>query len=322
MNSYLDTVNEIADIIWKGTCERKNYVIVGDNASGKSDVLREVIRKGLERTIYFLDSVNRTYDISKVELKGTSYKHVSFDYHKVIETRLAENNFNIQDTFCVLAGIELLYAKYSEQIKALLLEFLGVHLEIIQDGGGIVNVENIVNIDGERCSLSNGFQAIIRMISEILYFEEAMAVNGEAQGVVVIDEIDEYLSPRYSSKILEFLKSKFANMAFVVATHSIDLVENVEDIDLIVMEKNQYTLYSNEALKDNGIIRNIFARIFFDDRFTQPSSDDSIDNRLRILLNRKIASEWDEKSQNELDEISAGDILPHQKMICKQIKEW
>lgn len=138
MNSYLDTVNEIADIIWKGTCERKNYVIVGDNASGKSDVLREVIRKGLERNIYFIDSVNRTFDISKVELKGTSYKHVSFDYHKVIENRLAENNFNIQDTFCVLAGIELLYAKYLEQIKSLLLEFLGVHVEIIQDGGGIV----------------------------------------------------------------------------------------------------------------------------------------------------------------------------------------
>ena len=322
MSSYLDTVNEISETILKGTCERKNYVIVGDNSSGKSDVLREVIRKDVKRTIYFIDSVNRTYDISKVELKGTSYKHVSFDYHKVLETRLEENNFNIQDTFCVIAGIELLYAKYSEQIKALLLEFLGVHLEIIQDGGGIVNVENIVHIDGERCSLSNGFQAIIRMISEILYFEEAMAVNGEAQGVVVIDEIDEYLSPRYSSKILEFLKSKFANMTFIVATHSIDLVENVEDIELIVMEKNQYTLYSNEALKDNGIIRNIFARIFFDDRFTQPSSDDSIDNRLRILLNRKIASEWDEKSQNELDEISAGDILPHQKMICKQIKEW
>ena len=322
MSSYLDTVNEISETILKGTCERKNYVIVGDNSSGKSDVLREVIRKDVKRTIYFIDSVNRTYDISKVELKGTSYKHVSFDYHKVLETRLEENNFNIQDTFCVIAGIELLYAKYSDQIKALLLEFLGVHLEIIQDGGGIVNVENIVHIDGERCSLSNGFQAIIRMISEILYFEEAMAVNGEAQGVVVIDEIDEYLSPRYSSKILEFLKSKFANMTFIVATHSIDLVENVEDIELIVMEKNQYTLYSNEALKDNGIIRNIFARIFFDDRFTQPSSDDSIDNRLRILLNRKIASEWDEKSQNELDEISAGDILPHQKMICKQIKEW
>ena len=322
MSSYLDTVNEISETILKGTCERKNYVIVGDNSSGKSDVLREVIRKDVKRTIYFIDSVNRTYDISKVELKGTSYKHVSFDYHKVLETRLEENNFNIQDTFCVIAGIELLYAKYSEQIKALLLEFLGVHLEIIQDGGGIVNVENIVHIDGERCSLSNGFQAIIRMISEILYFEEAMAVNGEAQGVVVIDEIDEYLSPRYSSKILEFLKSKFANMTFIVATHSIDLVENVEDIELIVMEKNQYTLYSNEALKDNGIIRNIFARIFFDDRFTQPSSDDSIDNRLRILLNRKIASEWDEKSQNELDEISEGDILPHQKMICKQIKEW
>ena len=322
MNSYLDTVNEISDTILKGTRERKNYVIVGDNSSGKSDVLREVIRKDLKRTIYFIDSVNRTYDISKVELKGTSYKHVSFDYHKVIDTRLGENNFNIQDTFCVLAGIELLYAKYSEQIKALLLEFLGIHLEVIQDGGGIVNAENIVNIDGERCSLSNGFQAIIRMISEILYFEEAMAENGETQGVVVIDEIDEYLSPRYSSKILDFLRSKFANITFVVATHSIDLVENVEDIELIVMEKNQYTLYSNDALKDNGIIRNIFARIFFHDRFTQPSSDDSIDNRLRILLNRKIASEWDEKSQNELDEISEGDILPHQKMICKQIKEW
>lgn len=105
MNSYLDTVNEISDTILKGTRERKNYVIVGDNSSGKSDVLREVIRKDLKRTIYFIDSVNRTYDISKVELKGTSYKHVSFDYHKVIDTRLGENNFNIQDTARYCKGV-------------------------------------------------------------------------------------------------------------------------------------------------------------------------------------------------------------------------
>ena len=55
--------------------------------------------------------------------------------------------------------------------------------------------------------LSSGYQAIIRILLELLYYQDMeIKVNALQNAWVVIDELDEYLSPRYSAAILRFLK--------------------------------------------------------------------------------------------------------------------
>lgn len=76
MSSYRRMIEEITDVICKNAEAGKSYVLVGDNSSGKSDVLRSVVeRKGKEK-IYFIDAVNRTFDVSRVEMVGRSYENI------------------------------------------------------------------------------------------------------------------------------------------------------------------------------------------------------------------------------------------------------
>ncbi len=59
--------------------------------------------------------------------------------------------------------------------------------------------ENVVMIDRSRAKLSSGYQAVLRLFCEILHFCEVMEERKWFRGLVVIDEIDEYLSPKYSA---------------------------------------------------------------------------------------------------------------------------
>ena len=47
MNSYQKMIQKIADAICENVLKEKNYILVGDISSGKSEVLRKVIERKL-----------------------------------------------------------------------------------------------------------------------------------------------------------------------------------------------------------------------------------------------------------------------------------
>ena len=56
-----------------------------------------------------------------------------------------------------------------------------------------------------RAVLSSGYQAIIRLLVELLYYQDMVIRRMKISSAwIVIDELDEFLSPRYSAVILEF----------------------------------------------------------------------------------------------------------------------
>lgn len=57
---------------------------------------------------------------------------------------------------------------------------------------------------------------------------------------IIIDELDEYLSPRYSAAILKFLKKTFPWGRWLVTTHSCDLVAAANDSNLIILDNGSY----------------------------------------------------------------------------------
>jgi predicted ATP-binding protein involved in virulence len=171
-------------------------------------------------------------------------------------------------------------------------------------------------------TLSSGYQALIRIFCEILFFSDCMKVQRLEKGIVVIDEIDEYLSPKYSAEILNFLHDEFSNIHFIVTTHSLDLVETTENATIIVINKCTYATYTSEFLRDTVSANDIFTNLFFENRKLHVSDNDDMDNQLRQYLNSKVAGMWDEKMQEELEQINLEDLKPHQRLIFKQIKEW
>lgn len=117
-------------------------------------------------------------------------------------------------------------------------------------------MENKVLIDGEEMKLSSGYQAIIRLFSELLYFCDVLKIQKWENGFVIIDELDEYLSPKYSARILNFLQDQFPHFNFLISTHSIDLVNNTKDIILIVLKGLTYQLYSMNEIKSKVKVGN------------------------------------------------------------------
>ena len=57
-------------------------------------------------------------------------------------------------------------------------------------------------------------------------------------GIVIIDEIEQHLHPKWQSKILPSLKRNFPQVQFIVATHSPLVVSSSED-DVLVLENGQ-----------------------------------------------------------------------------------
>lgn len=322
MNNYQNKLDDIVNLIDKGTLEKRNYIIVGDNASGKSEILLSFMQRKGSQLVYFIDSVNRTFDPAKVELQSKSYQYMNLTPDCVISDRIACNNFNLCDTFKALSCIEQLYSKYKEKLTNMCKCFLGtnIHIEREQLEAGLI--ENKVIIDGEEAKLSSGYQAVMRIFCEILYFYDVMEAQNWQHAVVVIDEIDEYLSPRYSARILNFLQKEFAELNFVVTTHSIDLVENTENTDIIVINDTSYMVHGSEELKNDILVDDIFTALFFKEKMVHISDNDIIDESLRRLLSLKIAGEWNEVAENELQNIKQRKVSPHQQMLCKQIEEW
>lgn len=323
MDSYYNMIKKVTSLICDNQKEGYSYILVGDNSSGKSEILQKVIKKEKSKAVYFIDSVNRTFKISDVELAGKFYENVKFDLNQILEMRLNPLNFNLQDTFDAVYRTECLYAKYETRLVKMFKEFLGRDISIKKKVIEEVGVtENIVIIDGEEVNLSSGYQAILRVFCEIVFFCDVMQVNNWERGLVVIDEIDEYLSPRYSAEILNYLQNQFPGMNFLVTTHSLDLVKFTKNMNLIVIGESGYEVYTGQQLEDSMLAEDVFTNLFFEERKIHKSEDDSIDKELRRLLNIKIAKIWNEEYQKEFDDLPFDTMTPHQKIIYKQIEGW
>lgn len=171
MDSYYNMIEKITSLICDNQKEGYSYILVGDNSSGKLEILQKVIKKEGSKAVYFIDSVNRTFKANAVELAGKFYEKIKFDLNQILEMRLNPLNFNLQDTFGTIYRIECLYAKYEMQIVSMFKIFLGrdicIKKRVIQEVGV---TENIVIIDGEEVNLSSGYQAILRLFCEIVFF--------------------------------------------------------------------------------------------------------------------------------------------------------
>ncbi len=322
MRSYQNMIHRIADIICLNSADGQNYMLIGDNSSGKSDVLCRVAERKSEEAVYFIDSVNRTFDAGRVELVSESFKNIKLDSQRVVMERISPFNYNLRDTFSVASCIEQVFEKYSSRVFMLCEIFLGHELKIVREKLEKGVVEDQVILDGNAAKLSSGYQAVVRLFSELLYFCDVMSEKGWMNGFVIIDELDEYLSPRHSAEIFNFLQEQFPALNFLVTTHSLDMVARTRNTNLILLFESDYEIYSNNESGDTVDADGIFAKLFFHDEFIHQSEDDIVDEKLRMLLNMKIAGLWDETAQAELKALGNGTMQAHQKMLYRQIEEW
>lgn len=85
--------------------------------------------------------------------------------------------------------------------------------------------------------LSAGYQALLWMIMDLAYrialLNPGMKDKSDIEGIVLIDEIDMHLHPKWQWRIIDALTYTFANVQFVVATHSPIVISSAKEARII-----------------------------------------------------------------------------------------
>lgn len=308
-----NVLNNAKDILLQKKMKHLHTILIGENASGKSEVIRGTVEEMLSqgKSVYYIDSVNRFFDVSKVSTPYSSIKNSSSD--SIVKIRLQKEYFNLKDTFCLFGTltdrVELIYLEYEKKLQRLLQSFLGFSFQM----KGIKEKE--VQFDSETEGvLSSGIQALVRIFLELLYLSDMLKENL----VVVIDEIDEFLSPANAGKILGFLIANFPEMEFVVTTHSIDLVKNTNSCNIMILYNENLEVIDSDDFCDEYDVAVLFEKVFP----VVETKENGIEEHLRILLNNRISGVWTEDNKKELISLEKEKLSNSQKVLVQQIKEW
>lgn len=313
MKFYQNILVDAKNILLQRKMKYTHTILIGENSSGKSEVLREYVEEMLSRKndIYYIDSVNRYFDISKVSTPYTDIEKSNKE--DIVKTRMKREYFNLKDTFTLFRTlndqIELIYLSYESELQEMLKKFLGFSFEITE----IKEKEVRFDSDSEGV-LSSGIQALVRIFLELLYLNDM--VNSHV--IVVIDEIDEFLSPANSGKILNFLIDQFPVMEFLVTTHSIDLVKKTKNCNILILYNQDVEVVDVNDFCDEYDVVALFEKVFSIDE----TERDCVEEKLRILLNNRISGVWTEGNETDLSRLEADGLTNSQKLLIQQIKEW
>lgn len=290
-------------------------VIVGDNSSGKSLLLKKFIEEAARSNrVYFIDAVNRNFDVKKISKLEKNPKYKS----TILETRMKENYFNLTDSFNCFGTsterVEMIYRLYEEKVQELF-------QKLTTDRFCLINEDILGEVDfgNGKGLLSSGYQALIRIFLELLYYEDAVIDKEKAENTwLVIDELDEFLSPKYSAKIMEFLKVEFPWAKWIVTTHSCDLVAYTYDCNLVILDNGFCEVLDINDYSSISDVQIVFDRLFEKESLVENENEST----LRRLFNNKINNAWGVEEEKSLEELQKVQLTASQKLIVRQIQEW
>ncbi|GMQ60134.1 AAA family ATPase [Vallitalea sediminicola] len=87
--------------------------------------------------------------------------------------------------------------------------------------------------------LSDGYKTMLSLVADIAYRMATLNPNlleralSETKGIVVIDEIDMHLHPKWQRHVIEDLRNIFPNLQFIFTTHSEHVISNVSQEHII-----------------------------------------------------------------------------------------
>lgn len=110
---------------------------------------------------------------------------------------------------------------------------------------------------GARISLqqlSDGERAFIALLGDLV--RRLSLANPELQdplaghGVVLIDELELHLHPRWQREVVEKLRASFPNIQFIATTHSPFIIQSLRPGELITLDPEEFGEYANRSVED------------------------------------------------------------------------
>lgn len=95
--------------------------------------------------------------------------------------------------------------------------------------------------------LSAGYQSLLWMIMDLAYrvciLNPEIENREQIRGIVLIDEIDLHLHPKWQWNVIEALRKTFENIQFIIATHSPIVISASKEANLVLLDDNREVSY-------------------------------------------------------------------------------
>ena len=173
-----------------------------------------------------------------------------------------------------------------------------------------------VEVDGARHELrieqlSEGYKIVIAMVADLAArMAEAnpeMPNPLDATGIVLIDEVDLHLHPKWQRSILQDLHRVFPNVQFIVSTHSpiivVGAAEIAQVVNLNIIPDNTDDVVPSITVSNVGQV--LLSELFGLKSLQSPEWDGKIQERDEILAKPELTTE-DEVRLAQLDEEMKG----------------
>lgn len=159
--------------------------------------------------------------------------------------------------------------------------------------------------------LSEGYKIVIAMVADLAArMAEAnpdMDNPLNSTGIVLVDEVDLHLHPRWQRDILSQLTKVFPNIQFIVSTHSpvivVGAAEIAQVINLNKINEDENLIYDHTYISNVGQV--LLSDLFGLNYLYSPEWDEKIEER-NSLLSKQVLTEDEKKRLAELDEEMKG----------------
>ena len=245
MKNIESTAKDIEEKLEKGDFfyKHKNLLICGENADGKTTLIKGIVRKCRDKSInvYYINPLNR--QICDPDNDAVLKKLDKLTIEKIVSDRLETN----QDIFEKrISGPIVVYNEIYDNIEKynnLYWDFFGITIASEDNESETVNMpEIIVNNKTEIYEVASSQAARMRILLEIDY------AVGKGVKAIVIDEFDEFLSDNTTAKFLNKLIEYYENIMFIVSVQALQVILQLDDFDVALICNS-----GTDSVKDNKV---------------------------------------------------------------------
>jgi predicted ATP-binding protein involved in virulence len=182
--------------------------------------------------------------------------------------------------------------------------------------------ELIVNqlSDGEKCLLAMAGDLARRLAIANPRLSDPL----QGTGIILIDEIELHLHPRWQRELLPTLSSTFPNCQFIVSTHSPQIVSDVQANAIYVLQQTPEGLAAHHPMSSYGRDSNQILELIMNVSERPQWSNDGLKDLFRLIEEGDLASanqlkvELEQKmGADEPDVMKAGAMIRRRELLGK-----
>lgn len=195
---------------------------------GTDRIIREVPQRGHIKNFEVTDALRNCFD-------NINYFRDFYDWFKTeedIELRGLRDNpgYTNPKLNCVRTALERMIKGYTN-----------LRIELSPSRMLLTNEEGV---DLQVDQLSGGYKAVLSVAADIAKRMSLANPNSmnplEEEAVILIDELDLHLHPKWQKTIVEDLKRTFPNSQFIISTHSPFIIQSLSAEELFDISTMQY----------------------------------------------------------------------------------